>query len=68
MLNVAAKCVVLGEAMQSFVYRQHDAYGVGKIKYRKELSSRYATFVYLYVNATCRDVVIANQVGFLSRR
>ena len=44
MLNVAGKCVVSGEAIQSFVYRQHD--GVEKIKYGKELRSRYATFVY----------------------
>ena len=44
MLNVVGKCVVSGEAMQSFVHRQHD--GVGKIKYRKELRSLYAKFVY----------------------
>ena len=44
MLNVAEKCVAFGEALQSFVCRQHD--GVGKIKYRKELRSCYATFVY----------------------
>ena len=38
------KCLVLGEAMQSYVHRQH--HGVGKIKYRKEFRSRYGTFVY----------------------
>ena len=37
------KYVVLGEATQSYVHRQHD--GVGKIKYRNEFRSRYATFV-----------------------
>ena len=67
MLNVAGKCVVLGQAVQSFVYRQHD--GVGKIKYRKELRSRLRLCIIiitvLYVNATCRDVVIANLVGLL---
>ena len=40
MLNVAGKCVALMVAMQSFVHLQHD--GVVKIKYRKELRSRYA--------------------------
>ena len=44
MLNVSGKCVVLGEAMQSFVHHQHD--GVGEIKYRKELRSGYAKFVF----------------------
>ena len=44
MLNVLGKCDVLGEAMQPFVHHQHD--GVVKIKYREELRSRYAKFVY----------------------
>ena len=44
MLNAAGKCVVLGEAMQSFVHKQHD--GVGKVKHRKGLRSRCAKFVY----------------------
>ena len=44
MLNVAGKCAVLWEAMQSFVDQQHD--GVGNVKYRKELSHRYIKFVY----------------------
>ena len=45
MLNVAGKCIILvGEAVQSFVHHQH--HGVVKIKYRKELRSRYAKFVY----------------------
>ena len=44
MLNVAGKRVVLGEAMPSFVHRQRD--GAGKVKYREELRSRYAKFVY----------------------
>ena len=58
--------------MQPFVHHQHD--GVVKIKYREELRSRYAKFVYcviitvLYVNAMCRDVVITKQVGFLSQK
>ena len=43
-VECSGKCVVLGKAMQSHVHRQHD--GVGKIKYRKEFRSRYATFVY----------------------
>ena len=34
---------LIGEAVQSFVRRQHD--GVGKIKYRKELRSAYAKFL-----------------------
>ena len=38
MLNVLAKCDVLGEAMQAFVHHQHD--GVAKRKYREELRSR----------------------------
>ena len=66
MLNVAGNDVVLGKAMQSYVHRQHD--GAGKIKYRKEFRSRYATFIIitvLYVNAIRRDVVIANVVGLL---
>ena len=70
MLNVAGKCAVLWKAMQSFVDQQHD--GVGNVKYRKELSYRYIKFVYynhnrVYVNAICRDVVIANLVGLLRR-
>ena len=44
MLNVLGKCDVLGEAMQPFVHHQHD--GAVKIKYREELRSRYAKFVY----------------------
>ena len=44
MLNVLGKCDVLGEAMQPFVHHQHD--GVAKIKFREELRSRYAKFVY----------------------
>ena len=66
MLNVLGKCDVLGEAMQPFVHHQHD--GAVKIKYREELRSRYAKFVYCNHNRVvreCRDVVIANQVGFL---
>ena len=39
MLNVAGKCAVLWEAMQSFLDQQHD--GVGNVKYRKELRYRY---------------------------
>ena len=35
MLKVLGKCIVLGEAMQSFVHHQHN--GVVKIKYIKEL-------------------------------
>ena len=52
--------------MQPFVHHQHD--GVVKIKYREELRSPYAKFVYCNHNRVvreCRDVVIANQVGFL---
>ena len=56
MLNVLGKCDVLVEAMQPFVHHQHD--GVVKIKY-------IVIITVLYVNAMCRDVVIANQVGFL---
>ena len=36
-MNVVGKCVLLIEAMQSFVHRQRDV--VVKKKYRKELSS-----------------------------
>ena len=66
MLNVAGKCAVLWEAMQSFVDQQHD--GVGNVKYRKELSHRYIKFVYYKHNrvvcdAICRDFMIANLVG-----
>ena len=43
-LNVLAKCDALREAMQSSVFYQH--HGVVKIKFTKELKSRYATFVY----------------------
>ena len=61
MLNVLGKCDVLGAAMQPFVHHQHD--GVVKIKYREELRSRYAKFVYCNHNrvvcechvARCRD-------------
>ena len=42
MLNVLGKCVVLGEAMQSLVRHQHD--GVVKIKYGKELRSRFVYY------------------------
>ena len=44
MLKVLGKCIVLGEAMQSFVHHQHN--GVVKIKYIKELRFRFAKFVY----------------------
>ena len=44
MLNVAGKCAVLWETMQSFVDQQHD--GEGNVKYRKELRYRYIKFVY----------------------
>ena len=44
MLNVAGKCAVLWEAIQSFVDQQHA--GVGSVKYIKELSYRYIKFVY----------------------
>ena len=43
-MNVVGKCVLLIEAMQSFVHRQRDV--VVKKKYRKELRSCYAKFVY----------------------
>ena len=44
MLKVLGKCVVLREAMQSFVHHQHD--GVVKIKHRNELRFRFTKFVY----------------------
>ena len=44
MLNIAGKCAVLWEAMQSFVDQQYD--GVGNVKYRKGLRYRYIKFVY----------------------
>ena len=53
MLNVVGKCNVLGEAMQPFVHHQHD--GVVKIKYREELRSRYAKFVYCNHNRVVRE-------------
>ena len=49
MLNVLGKCDVLGEAMQPFVHHQHS---VATIKYREELRSCYAKFVY-YVVREC---------------
>ena len=52
MLNVLGKCDVLGEAMQPFVHHQHD--DVVKIKYREELRSRYAKFVYWNHNRVVR--------------
>ena len=69
MLNVLGKRNVLGEAMQPFVHHQHD--GVVKIKYREDLrffvmlDLCIVIITVLYVNAMGRDVVIANQVGFL---
>ena len=48
MLNVLGKCDVLGEAMQPFLDHQHA--DVAKIKYREELTSRYAKFVYCNYN------------------
>ena len=53
MLNVLGKCDLLGEAMQPFVHYQHD--GVVKIKYREELRSRYAKFVYCNHNRVVRE-------------
>ena len=53
MLNVLGKCDVLGEAMQPFVHHQRD--GVVKIKYREELRSRYAKFVYCNHNRVVRE-------------
>ena len=46
-------CDVLGEAMQPFGHHQHD--GVVKIKYREELRSRYAKFVYCNHNRVVRE-------------
>ena len=40
-------------AMQPFVHHQHD--GVVKIKYREELRSRYANFVYCNHNRVVRE-------------
>ena len=53
MLNVVGKCDALGEPMQPFVHNQHD--GVAKIKYRGELRSRDAKFVYCYYNRVVRE-------------
>ena len=49
MLNGLGKCDVLVEAMQPFVHHQHS---VATIKYREELRSCYAKFVY-YVVREC---------------
>ena len=57
MLNVLGKCDVLGEAMQPFVHHQHD--GVVKIKYREELRSRYAKFVYCNHNRIVRECQVS---------
>ena len=50
MLNVLGKCDLLGEAMQPFVHHQHDDVEKNLIKYREELRSRYAKFVYCNYN------------------
>ena len=59
MLNVLGKCDVLGEAMQPFVHHQHD--GVAKIKYREELRSRYARFVYCNYNRVVRECHVSGR-------
>ena len=59
MLNVLGKCDVLGEAMQPFVHHQHD--GVVKIKYREELRSRYAKFVYGNHNCVVRECYVSRR-------
>ena len=53
MLNVLGKCDILWEAIQPFVHHQHD--GVAKIKYKEELRSRYAKFVYCNYNRVVRE-------------
>ena len=59
MLNVVGKCDVLGEAVQPFVHHQHD--GVAKIKYREELRSRYAKFVYCNYNRVVHEYHVSGR-------
>ena len=59
MLNVLGKCDVLGEAMHPFVHHQHD--GAVKIKYREELRSRYAKFVYCNHNRVVRECYVSRR-------
>ena len=45
--------------MQPFVHHQHD--GVVKIKYREELRSRYAKFVYCNHNRVVRECHVSRR-------
>ena len=59
MLNVLEKCDVLGEAIQPFVHHQHD--GAAKIKFKEELGSRYAKFVYFNYNRVVRECQVSGR-------
>ena len=59
MLNVLGKCDILWEAIQPFVHHQHD--GVAKIKYKEELRSRYAKYVYCNYNRVVRECHVSGR-------